>query len=103
MNKHEVHNRSQKKRRRFSSRWASFGIALLIACGLAGVRREAPYYLELLELRAIDFRLQVRGSIPVGDEVVIAGIDEKSVSDLGRWPWPRSRLAMLISQLTRLV
>lgn len=103
MNKQVVSNQPQKKRRRrLGLRWASFGIALFLACGLAGVRREAPYYLELLELRAIDFRLQFRGSIPIGDEVVIAGIDEKSVTELGRWPWPRSRLATLISQLTRL-
>ncbi len=102
MNKHEVSNQPQKNRWRFSSRWASFGIALFIACGLAGVRREAPEYLELLELRAIDFRLQFRGLIPIGDEVVIASIDEKSVTDLGRWPWPRSLLATLISQLTQM-
>jgi hypothetical protein len=77
MNKQVVSKQPQeKRRRRLSSRWASFGIALLLACGLAGVRREAPYYLELLELRASISRRNFRGSITIGDEVVIAGIDE---------------------------
>src|SRR5262249_27635711 len=100
MRKQEVSKQPKTKQRRSrGSQLGSFGIALLIACGLAGVRRWAPYYLEILELRAIDFRLQARGPIPVGDEVAIASIDEKSVAALGRWPWPRSYLATLISQL----
>lgn len=76
------------------------GFALLFSVFWAGVRLEAPYYLELLDFRFIDFRLQVRGRTPVGEEVAIVAVDEKSLQERGRWPWPRFQLARLISQLT---
>ncbi|WP_166260555.1 CHASE2 domain-containing protein [Marinobacter salicampi] len=36
---------------------------------------------------------------PVADNVVVVGIDEKSLETLGRWPWPRSVHAELIQRL----
>jgi len=78
------------------------GITLLLSLSFARMRLWAPYYLEVLELRAIDFRLQVRGPIQAGDEVAIIAIDEKSLREHGRWPWPRSHLATLISQVSAL-
>lgn len=78
------------------------GITLLLSFFFAGMRLWAPYYLELLELRAIDFRLQARGPVQAGDEVAIVAVDEKSLRERGRWPWPRSHLATLISQISAL-
>jgi adenylate cyclase len=79
-----------------------FGIAVLLSFFFAGMRLWAPYHLELPELRSIDFRLQARGRVPVGEEVAIVAIDEKSLKEIGRWPWSRTRVATLIAQLTRL-
>src|SRR4029077_5192219 len=45
---------------------------------------------------------QFRGRLNVGDHSAIISIDEKSLTELGRWPWPRSRLADLITKLTDL-
>ena len=28
---------------------------------------------------------------PASGEIVLVGIDEKSVREVGRWPWPRGR------------
>ena len=36
---------------------------------------------------------------PVSGDIVLVGIDEKSVREIGRWPWPRSRYAELIEAL----
>ena len=33
------------------------------------------------------------------DNIVIVGIDEKSLSEIGRWPWSRSNLSNLIGKL----
>ena len=38
---------------------------------------------------------------PVLDEIVVVAIDPKSLSSLGRWPFPRSHHADLLQQLTR--
>ena len=35
----------------------------------------------------------------VSDDIIIVAIDDESLNDLGRWPWPRSMHARLINQL----
>ncbi|MEI8225985.1 MAG: CHASE2 domain-containing protein, partial [Bacteroidota bacterium] len=56
-------------------------------------------FLRFMELKALDLRMVSRGKIQSGGEVVIATIDEKSLSELGRWPWPRATLAKLVDKL----
>jgi adenylate cyclase len=34
--------------------------------------------------------------------IQIVDIDEKSLTEIGRWPWPRSKLAQLVNHLTKL-
>jgi CHASE2 domain-containing sensor protein len=36
---------------------------------------------------------------PAPDDIIIVGIDETSLSRLGRWPWPRTVHAQLIDRL----
>ena len=74
----------------------SLGIALLVAL----LRLLALPPLELLDMKALDFRHLVRGPIAEQGDVVIAAIDEQSLAELGRWPWPRARLATLVDRLT---
>ena len=52
-----------------------------------------------MELKALDLRMFSRGKLPPGGETVIAVIDEKSLSEFGRWPWPRTTLAQLVDKL----
>jgi adenylate cyclase len=52
-----------------------------------------------MELKALDLRFIARGEIPSGGETVIAAIDEKSVTEIGRWPWTRTKIAELIDIL----
>jgi len=39
------------------------------------------------------------GKMASGGETIIVTIDEKSLSELGRWPWPRTVVAKLVDQL----
>jgi adenylate cyclase len=59
---------------------------------------DAPF-LRFMELKALDLRMVYRGALPAGPETVIVTIDEKSLSELGRWPWPRTTLARLVDTL----
>jgi len=64
---------------------------------------QKPFFvapLHRLELLASDLRFRVRGALLPGSEVVIAGIDEKSLQELGRWPWPYTVQADLVRRLT---
>jgi adenylate cyclase len=56
-------------------------------------------FLRFMELKALDLRMVSRGNLSSGGETVIVAIDEKSLSELGRWPWPRTVMAQLVDQL----
>lgn len=69
-------------------------IAVALALFLADVA-----FLRFMELKALDLRMVSRGAIQPGGEVVIVAIDEKSVGEMGRWPWSRSVVAGLVREL----
>jgi adenylate cyclase len=52
-------------------------------------------------LDAIFYDTKVRLTMPQGvdDRVVILDIDEKSLGEVGRWPWGRDRVSQLITKL----
>ena len=71
---------------------------LLILIALLLFFFDAPF-IRFMELKALDLRMVSRGVMPAGGETVIATIDEKSLSELGRWPWPRTTIAKLVDVL----
>jgi len=54
--------------------------------------------LDLLELKTYDMRLRALRTSPP-QHVTIAAIDERSLAELGRWPWTRAKLATLFDRL----
>jgi adenylate cyclase len=58
-----------------------------------------PPALHRLEMLFQDTHFQIRGPLQAGPEVVIAAIDEKSIDEVGRWPWPRNVMARLVDKL----
>lgn len=56
-------------------------------------------FVDLLENLAYDYRLVLTMPKTVDKRVVIVDIDEKSLAEIGRWPWGRDRLARLMDEL----
>ncbi len=55
---------------------------------------------DILELKSLDVRFQIRGSISSQTPIVIVSIDQDSFDELEfRWPWPRTLHAELIRKL----
>ncbi|MBW2142405.1 MAG: CHASE2 domain-containing protein, partial [Deltaproteobacteria bacterium] len=77
----------------------SMTLSLLLVLVLIVIFMIGFEYLEVMELKARDFRFKLRGPIEPGPEVVLAVVDEKSLDRIGRWPWPRSKIADLIRVL----
>lgn len=84
-----------------------FGLARLVCLALlvvfAGLRLWDPPPVQELRLRTFDmFQLidprDKKGIRPVA----IVDIDDKSLARLGQWPWPRTRIADMIVNLTNL-
>ena len=57
--------------------------------------------LHLIELKLYDMRFQQRRPQPPSGVVAMAMIDEKSLDQEGRWPWPRSKMAELLEKLSQ--
>ena len=57
------------------------------------------YPLQFLEFKTFDFLAGLRRE---GDAtpIVIVAIDEKSIQDIGPWPWPRSYIAEVVNRLS---
>lgn len=58
------------------------------------------WLLDFLELKTYDLRLQYRGPLTPGSNIVLCVVDEKSLRQEGRWPWPRWKIAKLIDILS---
>jgi adenylate cyclase len=79
-------------------RYALGLLLLLLLLGHAAKRYELAF---IDRLDAIIYDTKVRLTMPQGvdDRVVILDIDEKSLAEVGRWPWARDKLATLVEKL----
>jgi adenylate cyclase len=71
---------------------------------LAILLAHAMQRLELPFVRSIDqlvYDVKLRSTMPntVDERIAIIDIDEKSLAEVGRWPWRRDRLAQLLDRL----
>ena len=58
-----------------------------------------PDILSSLDNRVVDAMFVWRGAQKTTNSVVIVDIDEKSLKELGQWPWPRDTVAQLVKNL----
>jgi len=56
--------------------------------------------IEPLELKFYDFRSQLNAQTSSKNEIAIIEINDDSISKIGRWPWPRSRVAEILTWLS---
>lgn len=81
-------------------------LVALVACGvlafMTGLRLADPGFLIAMRELTFDYyqRMKPRAHDPA--PVRIVDIDEASISRIGQWPWPRTKLAELVQTLTDL-
>jgi adenylate cyclase len=96
------------KRLKILRRWfgRKFGYARLICLallvGFAALRIADPAPIEELRVRTFDTFQVIKPRVKTARPVTIVDIDEKSLGMLGQWPWPRTNIADMITNLTRL-
>ena len=89
------------------SRWGRrFGLAralaLLLLLALAALRILDPLPIQELRVRVFDLFQVLQPREATERPVVIIDIDEQSLKSVGQWPWPRTRIADLISRLSQM-
>jgi adenylate cyclase len=98
------------KRFRTLRRWFArkFGYArlacLALLIGFAALRIFDPAPIQELRVRTFDAFQVIDPRVKTVRPVTIVDIDERSLADprLGQWPWPRTRIADIVTNLTRL-
>ena len=60
-----------------------------------------PNQFQSLDNRVRDFYFNFRGPQKTSDDIVIVDIDEKSIKELGQWPWERDKFAQILNNLTQ--
>ncbi|UPT86792.1 adenylate/guanylate cyclase domain-containing protein [Bradyrhizobium barranii subsp. apii] len=94
------------KRLKILRRWFArkLGFARLMCLALlvlfAGARVWDPPPIQELRLRTFDMFQLIDPRHKAARPVTIVDIDDKSLAKLGQWPWPRTRIADLIQNLT---
>ncbi len=78
---------------------AALGLLLTAAAALGYRVGWGP--LAALEFKAYDLRSVLRESLKTPDEIVLVAIDDDSIAQIGRWPWPRSRIAAALDAIAR--
>ncbi|CAG0994824.1 hypothetical protein MTYP_02493, partial [Methylophilaceae bacterium] len=92
---------SDRKKSTGKAAWPAFlliGAASALAVLFAWWLR--PGFLVAMDLKAADAMFMARGVRTAPPGVVIVAVDEKSVNELGRWPWTRKTTAALITALS---
>jgi len=69
----------------------TFFVALLFFLPLA--------FFETIQDKLYDLSLKIRGPIPPPPGIAVVAIDDASMAQIGRWPWPRAKIADLINRL----
>jgi len=91
-----VSTSSSAKRRQF---WRADWFVALVVVAAVVVLNQTTDVFGTLERRFYDFASTSSGRQP-SDRIAIIAIDDQSIANIGRWPWPRDVQAQLIDQLT---
>src|ERR1700675_4302155 len=95
--------------RRFSVRQVDLALALLVTltglvvfafAGIGGNSQAGFLFLQNIEQRSLDMRFAARGERPHDESIVIVGIDEKTLQNVGAFPLPRTAYASLVNRLS---
>ncbi len=78
------------------------GVALALLIALAALRVADPLPIQELRVRVFDLFQVLHPRDATERPVVIIDVDEKSLNTIGQWPWPRTRIADLITRLTQM-
>ncbi|HET6427787.1 MAG TPA: CHASE2 domain-containing protein [Phycisphaerae bacterium] len=73
------------------------GLGLAATLIVAAAEDTAPF--RLLEHWALDLRFRRLPTVSAHPDIVHVDLDDKAMDQIGRWPWPRRRLAQLIDTL----
>jgi len=85
--------------KRFAIRFALGALLALVFLGHAAQWWRIPF-VNFVDAYLYDARLRLSMPGGVDERIVIVDLDEKSLAEVGRWPWGRDKVATLVRELT---
>ncbi len=83
------------------SKAAAILLAFVSVFSITALYYHQSPFLEAFEAKTYDLRFKrLRGAIPPSPEIGIIAIDDKSIAELGRFPWTRSQYVRLLEKLS---
>ncbi|EKV31496.1 Adenylate cyclase [Caenispirillum salinarum AK4] len=76
------------------------GWAILLLIALSVLRTLDPAPIEILRVKTFDLYQQIEPREVTQRPVTIVDLDEKSLNQVGQWPWPRTTVAEMVQRLT---
>lgn len=73
------------------------GLVIFFACSIGYLY--LPKSVQVFDDKLRDLMFVFRGPTPASKDVVIVDIDEKSLKELGQWPWSRNKFAKVLDNL----
>jgi len=77
-----------------------FGLTLL--AGLLVVYAADPYIIEVVRVKTFDVYQKAKPRQVTQRPVTIIDLDERSLAEIGQWPWPRTIVAQMIQNLMQM-
>ena len=74
--------------------------SIIIFLTISFIYINSPKILESFNGTLSDYMFSYRGEIKQKNNVLIIDIDEKSLDQIGQWPWGRDKVALLLQKLT---
>src|ERR1700728_5249635 len=74
------------------------GVWLFAYFGYGADTRAGIAFLQSIEQSSLDLRFGMRGQRPHDDRIVIVGIDERTLQEVGSFPLPRTAYPTLVDQ-----
>ena len=83
--------------------WRVLRVALLVGVLVGAIAHAAGYlplrFVSQFDLAIADARLRALMPSTLDPRIVVVDIDEKSLAEVGRWPWGRDQMAALTDEL----
>lgn len=97
-------SRTEKENKTKGGPWWRPSLPTLIALAVivlgVVVRISDPAPVEMVRLKTFDFYNVLKPRTPpLQSQVVIVDLDEKSLAEIGQWPWPRTQIGTLLAAL----
>ncbi|MDX8391869.1 MAG: adenylate/guanylate cyclase domain-containing protein [Mariprofundaceae bacterium] len=79
--------------------WFGYPLIVLMSFCAFAATIYPPDLFEQIEYKTLDQRFLSRGSLPPDQRIVILAVDDASLEKIGRWPWSRDKIGLLIERV----